>query len=144
MLITPLHPADYDQWLPLWLANMEHSVNADVTALTWQRLCDPAHTVKGLCARDTETGPIIGICHYVLHPTTGNLKPVCYMQDLFVSPDARRKGAGRKLVTYLAALGTTQKWARLYWLAESKNEAAQQLYQSLGLKLDFTLHILPL
>jgi ribosomal protein S18 acetylase RimI-like enzyme len=69
---------------------------------------------------------------------------IAYMQDLYVHPDHRRKGIARKLVTYLAALGTAQGWARIYWLAEGKNEAAQRLYETLGLKLDFTLHVLPL
>jgi ribosomal protein S18 acetylase RimI-like enzyme len=144
MMISKLQPDDYHHWLPLWQANMEHSVSDTVTAETWQRICDPHSTVNGLCSRDADHQPITGICHFITHATTGNIKPVCYMQDLYVDPAHRRKGIARKLVTYLAALGTTQEWARIYWLAESKNEAAQQLYQSLGLKLDFTLHVLPL
>ena len=75
---------------------------------------------------------------------TGHLKPVCYMQDLFVNPDHRRKGVGRQLVTALAAVGTHEGWARMYWLAEAQNAEAQMLYRTLGLKLDFTLHVLPL
>jgi ribosomal protein S18 acetylase RimI-like enzyme len=143
MEIAPLQQQDYTDWLPLWRANMEHSVTDDVTVETWRRICDPASPVKGLRARNAE-GALIGICHYVLHPTTGNIKMIAYMQDLYVHPDHRRKGIARKLVTYLAALGTAQGWARIYWLAEGKNEAAQRLYETLGLKLDFTLHVLPL
>ena len=147
MIIQPLQKSDYSQWLPLWHANMEGSVSDEITVETWRRICDPASKVGGICAREDnsadEVGPIIGICHYILHPTTGNLKDVCYMQDLYVDPAHRRKGIARKLVTYLAAMATVQEWARIYWLAEGKNEAAQKLYQSLGLKLDFTLHVLP-
>lgn len=143
MLIAPLQPDDYDAWLPLWQANMEGAVADDVTAATWQRICDPTQMVGGLCARDDD-GIMIGICHYITHPTTGNLKPVCYMQDLYVDPAHRRRGAARKLVTYLAALGTAQGWARIYWLAERNNETAQKLYNSIGVRLDFTLHVLPL
>ena len=144
MLVAPLQPSDYDRWLPLWQANMEHSVSDDVTAVTWQRICDPASGIGGLCAREIESGPLAGICHYVVHPTTGNLKPVCYMQDLYVDPAFRRRGIARLLVTQLALLGQKEGWARLYWLAEEKNAAAQNLYRSLGLKLNFTLHVLPL
>ncbi len=144
MLIAPLCPADYDRWLPLWLANMEHNVNDAVTDTTWRRICSSESGIGGLCARESETGPVTGICHFVLHPTTGNLKPVCYMQDLYVDPAFRNRGIARSLVITLAAKGTTEGWARLYWLAESTNEAAQNLYRSLGLKLDFTLHVLPL
>lgn len=143
MLITPLLANDYTEWLPLWLANMEHQVENQVTATTWARICDPDSMVGGLGARLHAKGPLVAICHYILHPTTGNIKLVCYMQDLYVDVDARRQGVAQALVQELAAMGKREHWARLYWLAESKNEAAQQLYQSLGLKLDFTLHVLP-
>jgi ribosomal protein S18 acetylase RimI-like enzyme len=66
------------------------------------------------------------------------------MQDLYIDPASRRKGMARALVVALASLGATEGWTRLYWLAESKNEAAQNLYRTLGLKLDFTMHVLPL
>ncbi len=144
MIVSALEPADYDQWLPLWRANMEHSVSDEVTAGTWRRICDPGFPIGGLCARFEEGGPIAGICHFILHPTTGSLKQVCYMQDLYVEPPCRNKGVARTLVTFLAAMGATQHWGRIYWLAEAQNMAAQRLYQSLGLKLNFTLHVMPL
>lgn len=85
-----------------------------------------------------------GLVHYILHPVTGHIAPVCYMQDLFVDQRFRQRGIGRALVERLAQEGRRQKWARLYWLAESANEQAQALYRDLGLKLDFTFHVLPL
>lgn len=144
MIVSALDPADYDQWLPLWQANMQNSVADDVTAETWRRICDPSVPIGGLCVRPAENGPVAGICHFILHPTTGSLKQVCCMQDLYIHPAHRQRGAARSLVTFLAAMGTIQGWARLYWLAEARNEAAQSLYRSLGVKLDFTLHVLPL
>ncbi|AGH98988.1 GNAT family N-acetyltransferase [Micavibrio aeruginosavorus] len=143
-IIAPLNKDDYDGWLPLWQANMEGTVTPDVTASTWARICDPTFPVHGLCARLEKGGPIVGICHFILHPTTGSLKYACYMQDLFVDPSARRRGVGRELVIQLAALGQAAGWARLYWLAEEKNAAAQSLYRDIGIKLDFSLHVLPL
>jgi ribosomal protein S18 acetylase RimI-like enzyme len=144
LIVAPLKPSDYDSWLPLWLANMENSVSDEITSETWRRICDPAHAVGGLGVRAAENSPLTGICHYITHPTTGNLNPVCYMQDLYIDPSARRQGLARTLVTYLAALGTASGWARLYWLAEAENAGAQALYKSLGYKLNFTLHVLPL
>jgi ribosomal protein S18 acetylase RimI-like enzyme len=66
------------------------------------------------------------------------------MQDLFIDPAHRQKGLGRALVLALTAYAKSQKYARLYWLAEAENEAAQALYASLGVKLDFTFHVMPL
>jgi GNAT superfamily N-acetyltransferase len=143
VIITALQDTDYAQWLPLWHANMEHSVSDEVTTETWRRICDPEFPIGGLAARLNQDDPLCGICHFILHPTTGNIKPVCYMQDLYIDPAARRKGVAKALVNQLALIGKTEGWARIYWLAEAGNEAAQQLYKSLGLKLDFTLHVLP-
>lgn len=144
MLTSTLEPQDYAEWLPLWNANMEYTASADVTALTWSRICDPASMIGGIGVRQAPDLPLAGICHYILHPTTGNVKTVCYMQDLYVKPEVRRQGLGRSLMTALTKLGRGENWARIYWLAELHNEAAQQLYKSLGVKLDFTLHVLPL
>lgn len=139
--VRPLAPDDYDQWVRLWNANNQGHINEEITAVTWQRLMDNDQ-VRGLVAIDS--ADLAGLVHFILHPVTGHIKPVCYMQDVFVDPTHRRKGIGRQLVTALAALGKSEGWARMYWLAEAQNKEAQALYRNLGLKLDFTLHVLPL
>jgi ribosomal protein S18 acetylase RimI-like enzyme len=65
------------------------------------------------------------------------------MQDVFTAPAHRRRGVARQLIGELAAIGREQGWPRIYWLAEADNEAAQNLYATIGVKLDFTLHALP-
>lgn len=114
---------------------------AEVTAATWQRLMADDQ-VCGLVAE--QDGVLVGLTHYVTHPVTGHLKPVCYMQDVFVRPEYRRQGVGRALVSRLAQIGRQQQWARIYWLAEASNKEALALYNKLGLKLDFNLFVLPL
>lgn len=143
MIVTPLTHADYDQWLPLWEANNEGKCPPDVTKETWRRLCNKNEPVWGLAARD-DSGKVMGITHYILHPTTGQIAPVCYMQDVFVDPAFRRQGIAREMILTLATMGKDKGFARMYWLAEGKNEAAQNLYKTLGTKLDFSLHVLPL
>ncbi len=139
--VRALSQVDYERWRVLWDANNQGHRNEDVTAATWQRLMQDDQ-VRGLVAEDD--GAIAGLVHFILHPVTGHIKPVCYMQDVFVDPAHRSKGIGRALVTTLAHIGTTEGWARMYWLAEAQNKEAQSLYKNLGLKLDFTLHVLPL
>lgn len=139
--IRSLKPEDYDRWLLLWNANNQGHINETVTLSTWQRLMENQQ-VCGLAAFDGVD--MTGLVHFILHPVTGHLEPVCYMQDLFVAPRHRRKGIARALVKALAKRGQDYGWARLYWLAEAQNHEAQSLYKDLGLKLDFTLHVLPL
>ncbi|MFK7840453.1 MAG: N-acetyltransferase family protein [Bdellovibrionales bacterium] len=142
MKIRPLTDHDFPQWLTLWNANNLGHKNEAVTTQTWVRLNNDNSPVCALVAEDK--GSLIGLVQYVLHPTTGSVEDVCYMQDVFVDPDHRGKGIARQMIEHLERLGKQEKWARIYWLAEAKNEAAQALYKSLGHKLDFTLHILPI
>lgn len=141
MLIKPLEKTDYKHWLPLWEANCLNLIDQSVTNQTWRRICDPKSDVNGLGVYSGDA--LAGILHYILHPITGNLNPACYMQDLYIAEDQRRKGFARALVEHLAHQGRQERWARIYWLAEAENIAAQNLYKTLGIKLDFTLHVLP-
>lgn len=140
--IRPLEQDDYDQWLPLWDGNNQGQSNADVTAETWNRLINPVYPVHGLGAFND--GEMTGLLHYILHPVTGHIDPVCYMQDVYVDEKFRQRGIARKLVTELSHIGKMENWARIYWLAEEDNIAAQNLYKNIGVKLNFSLHVLPL
>ena len=138
-VIRSLSPEDFPVWLKLWNGNNGGVENEAITTNTWMRLIDTQSPVHGLIIEDK--GAPAGLVHYVLHPVTGSLQPVCYMQDLYVEPAHRRHGLARAMVKELARLCTQEQWARLYWLAEQTNEAAQNLYKTLGVKLDFTLHV---
>ena len=141
LTIAPFIPDDFDQWVKLWDDNnMGHSDKA-VTTHTWSRLMDEGSSVNGLSAKIGNK--IVGFLHNILHPVTGHLQPVCYMQDVYVDSDFRKQGIARVLIGELARTGMAAKWARIYWLAEADNVAAQALYKDLGVKLNFTLHALP-
>lgn len=117
-------------------------VDQVVSDETWSRLMHEYFPVNGLCAR--VNGKMAAIMHYILHPVTGMVYPVCYMQDLYVDPAFRRQGLAKKLLAALEETGKNENWGRIYWLAEMKNEAAQALYKSIGHKLPFNLFVLPL
>lgn len=137
--VRPIEPQDFPAWLPLWDANNQGHRDEAVTTETWGRLIDPASPIGGLVAEDGSD--LVGLVHYVLHPTTGAIGNVCYMQDVFVDEAHRGKGIAKKMVKALAAQGEKEKWVRMYWLAENDNEAAQGLYKNLGQKMNFSLHM---
>ncbi|HRQ61845.1 MAG TPA: GNAT family N-acetyltransferase [Alphaproteobacteria bacterium] len=141
-MIRPLQESDYNDWLPLWNANNLGQINDALTKRTWARLSNPSDAaMQGLAF--IEAGHVIGMLHFILHPTTGNLKDVCYMQDLFVMPAHRGKGIAKALLRELEKMGIAQGWARIYWLADNTNAEAQALYRNLGVRLNFSLHVLP-
>ncbi len=139
--IRAVENRDFPDWLPLWDGNNLGTRDEAVTSETWSRLIDSNSSVHGLVAEDG--GKLIGLLHYITHPTTGSLKDVCYMQDVYVDPERRQKGIAKKLIKELAIIGQKQKnWARIYWLAEEDNIAAQKLYETIGVKMNFTLHMM--
>ena len=128
--IRPLEPRDRDAWLPLWRGYLEFyetSVSDDVTEATWQRIVDPAGPIHGFCALDPN-GKLIGIVHYLYHPVTWAIGPRCYLEDLFVSPDARGSGAGRALIEAVYRAADEAGADQVYWLTAHSNATARKLY----------------
>ena len=132
--VRPLQPSDYEEWLVLWRGYLEFyetSITDDVTAETWRRLLDPRHTVSGFCAVDSE-GRLVGIVHYLFHPVTWAKSDRCYLEDLFVSPDARVKGAGRALIEAVYQAAEEAGADQVYWLTAESNMTARRLYDRIG------------
>lgn len=59
-------------------------------------------------------------------------RPGIYLEDLFVKPEARGRGFGRVLLTYLAKLARERNCGRVEWSVLDWNEPAIGFYKSLG------------
>jgi GNAT superfamily N-acetyltransferase len=59
-------------------------------------------------------------------------KPTLYLEDLFVRPEARRRGAGTALMRFLAAEALRRGCGRMEWVVLDWNELAQGVYRRLG------------
>lgn len=61
-------------------------------------------------------------------------KPGIYLEDLFVKPEARGLGIGKKLLAFLADLVIKRNCGRLEWWVLDWNRSAIEFYESLGAK----------
>jgi GNAT superfamily N-acetyltransferase len=61
-------------------------------------------------------------------------RPGIYLEDLFVKPEARGKGVGQKMLTYLAHLAKSKNCGRLEWWVLDWNETAIGFYKRIGAK----------
>jgi GNAT superfamily N-acetyltransferase len=59
-------------------------------------------------------------------------RPGLYLEDIFVSPDYRRRGIGRRLLTYVAHLAVERRCGRLEWSVLDWNAPAIEFYRSMG------------
>lgn len=61
-------------------------------------------------------------------------RPGLYIEDIYVNPDARGKGVGLKLLSYVAKLAKERKCGRLEWWVLDWNEDAIGFYKRIGAK----------
>jgi len=83
---------------------------------------------------------LVGLTHYLFHRSTTAIGPVCYLQDLFTSADARGKGVGRALVEAVYERAKDAGATRVYWQTHETNQAAQSLYERIAEKSGFIVY----
>ncbi|WP_423189820.1 N-acetyltransferase family protein [Alkalibacterium sp. f15] len=59
-------------------------------------------------------------------------KPGLYLEDVYVKPEVRGKGIGRKLFTFLANLTCERNYGRLEWVCLDWNKPSIQFYKKMG------------
>lgn len=136
--IRPLSEHDHAAWLPLWRGYQlfyKTDIPAEVSAVTWSRLLDPAEPMGGALAWD---GPrAIGMVHHIRHRSCWTVGDYLYLQDLFVSPDVRGAGTGRKLIEYVYERARALGCARVHWLTHETNTDAMFLYDRVAQRSGF-------
>jgi GNAT superfamily N-acetyltransferase len=127
--VRDARPDDEARWRELWagyLAFYDVAVDAEITDFTWLRVFDPASAIAMRVAE--LDGSVAGFALYLTHEGTWVSGKDCYLEDLFVDPQARGKGIGRALMDDLVVLSKTSGWARLYWHTSEQNKTARALY----------------
>lgn len=128
--IRPLRPDDHDQWRQLWTGYLQFyqtSVPEEVYASTFARLLgsDPRDFSALVADQD---GTLLGLTHYLFHRHCWRIEDVCYLQDLYVAPEARGTGLGRALIEAVYAAADAAGAPAVYWLTQDFNQDARQLY----------------
>ncbi|ARU92719.1 GNAT family N-acetyltransferase [Tatumella citrea] len=130
-------PEDYAAWRALWNGYLEFygsTLAEEITRATWHKALSPA---SGIQCRLAETDQqVVGFAMCVLHEGTWVSQPVCYLEDLFVSPAARGKGAGKALIEAIGEEAREQGWSKVYWVTR-ENNSARALYDKLATVDDF-------
>ena len=130
-MIRDALPADHNKWLTLWQGFLDHyqtSLDPVITAHTWARLMDPSSPMK---MRVFDDNGLKGFAIHQHHASTWVIGDDCYLEDLFVTPQARGQGIARALIDDLMTLARSRGWQRIYWLTDAANTTARRLYDSI-------------
>jgi GNAT superfamily N-acetyltransferase len=79
-------------------------------------------------------GAPVGFALFFHNFSTFEGRPGLYLEDLFVAPEARGRGAGKALLVRLAQLALERDYARLEWWVLDWNSPAIKFYRALGAK----------
>jgi GNAT superfamily N-acetyltransferase len=82
-----------------------------------------------ICRRDRRP---IGLALYFFTYSTFLGRPTLYLEDLFVTPEARGVGAGRALLQALARIAVRSGCGRMEWAVLDWNTPSIRFYRRLG------------
>ena len=77
-------------------------------------------------------GEPVGFALFFHNFSTFKGRPGIYLEDLFVRPQARGRGIGKRLLAHLARIAVQRRCARLEWAVLDWNEPSIGFYRSLG------------
>ena len=145
LTLRPIADADRQPWERLWTGYNAFYDRAGATALApaitqtlWERFFDPGEPVFGLVAQHADE--VVGLVHYLFHRSTSRIEPVCYLQDLFTSPELRGRGVGRALIEGVYARAHAAGAKRVYWQTRDTNTAGRLLYDKVARHAGFIVY----
>lgn len=107
----------------------EHEVKTDATGLRESLFGEGSSSQALICEKD---GTPIGYAVYFFNYSTWLGKHGLYLEDLYISPEARGCGAGKALLQHLARIAVDRGCGRFEWSVLDWNQPAIDFYQSFG------------
>lgn len=86
----------------------------------------------------TRAGHTIGYAVYFFAYSTFSCGPVLFIEDIFVLPEERGKGAGNAMMKELARIAVREGCEQMEWLVLDWNTPSIKFYERLGARLDKT------
>jgi len=132
--IQPATEEDIPLLLTLIRALAEYEKLPDCVFATAERLRDSLFgsnpAARALIAY--ANGKPVGYAIYFFTYSSFLALPGLYLEDLFVLPDSRGAGVGRRLLAFLAGLAREKGCVRMEWAVLNWNESAIGFYKRLG------------
>ncbi len=134
--VRPLRLEDRAQWDVLYQGYATFynvAQTGEMRDTVWSWLHDPGKEARGLVAAGSD-GKLVGLTHFrpfarPLSATTG-----CFLDDLFVSPDARGSGVADALIEAVRAIADGEGWSVVRWITAENNYRGRAVYDRVATK----------
>lgn len=107
----------------------EHEVLATETTIKETIFSKDSHVNALICESNSEA---IGMAVYFYNYSTWLAKPGLFLEDLYVSPEYRGKGAGTLLLKTMANIALDKGCGRFEWSCLDWNKPSRDFYESIG------------
>ena len=143
--VNPVSLEDRDQWQGLYYGYAEFyrvPMNQRILDTVWGWIHDESNPFFGLIAKDRQ-GRALGLMHCRQMPSPLRGAQVGFLDDLFVSPEARGQGVVEQLYQALNALGREQGWPFIRWITAEDNARARAVYDKLSDRTHWVTYQMP-
>lgn len=132
--IRPLSIEDRAEWDVLYQGyatfyNVEQTPEMRERVFGW--FMDSNHECNGLVAVDA-MGKLIGLTHYRPFASPLSAAVKCFLDDLFVDPNARGSGAADALINGVAEVARTEGWSVVRWITADDNYRGRGVYDKVA------------
>jgi GNAT superfamily N-acetyltransferase len=135
----PQDRAGFDALWQAWQRHMGGRVPADATERSWQRI---ASADPGLCClmafADGEASGFAMVSRTYFAWTGSD---ILYLQDLFVSPEARGQRIGEALLLAVYRLADETGAAQVFWIADRRDARLQAFYDRHALSTPYIRYV---
>jgi len=107
----------------------EHEVLATENTIEKTIFANDSHVNALICEQN---GQPVGLAIYFYNYSTWLAKSGLYLEDLYVSPEHRGKGAGKLLLKKMAQIALENNCGRFEWSCLDWNKPSRDFYQSIG------------
>lgn len=133
--VRPVAAADRAAWDALYAGYAAFYKVTQTDAMrdtVWGWLMDPGQAVTGFVA--VLEGQVIGIAHARAFARPLSASTGGFLDDLFVSPDARGTGAAQALIAAVVAEGRARGWSVIRWITAGDNARARAVYDRVAVE----------
>ena len=127
-------PDDLPVWRELYgayAAFYHRPMPAESADRVWGWIHDDAHEVECLLVESSDRG-VVGLAHFREFARPLAASAGGFLDDLFVHPQARGKGAVDALMAALREVGTQRGWTVMRWITAEDNYRARATYDRIA------------